>query len=99
MNREKQIIKEMAKDLCKNTVCGLDEWNDCSLREGYCVRCVNLAENLYNAGYRKQKQGYWKVIKDYPSYICSVCGAVFYEDVREWNGCPKCLSAMKGGAE
>lgn len=51
--------------------------------------------------YSKQKKGSWKVIKPTrengePSYICSVCGALYHEDVREWKGCPKCLSEMKG---
>ncbi len=49
-------IKEISKDLCQNTMCGLDEWNDCDLPDGcYCNRCIKLAINLYNAGYRKQE--------------------------------------------
>ena len=63
---------------------------------------LELAEALYSAGFRNVKKGSWKVIKPFigePSYICSVCGALYHEDVREWKGCPKCLSEMKGGAE
>lgn len=54
-NSELKQIKEIAKDLCQNTMCGLDEWNECELSDGvYCLRCTKLAINLFNAGYRKQ---------------------------------------------
>ena len=54
MSKEKQMIEEMAKDLCQNTFCSLEEWNKCKLKVGeYCANCRCMAERLYNAGYRK----------------------------------------------
>lgn len=99
MSREKQI-EEMAVDLCLIDRCKHLPQAECN--NTTCAHCE--AEALYNAGYRKQKKGSWNVIKPSrengePSYICSVCGALYNEDVREWKGCPKCLSEIKGSAE
>ena len=59
MSREKQI-KEIAKDLCQNSMCNHDDWCDCDLPDDcYCSRSVRLALNLYNKGYRKQIEGEW----------------------------------------
>lgn len=55
INKEKQI-EEMARDLCKNTLCSLGEWQDCSVSVGSCAKCKCLAERLVNAGYRKQSE-------------------------------------------
>lgn len=53
----KEQIEEMAKDLCQNTFCSLEEWNKCKLKVGeYCANCRCMAERLYNAGYRKQSE-------------------------------------------
>ena len=62
MDIDKQILKEIAKDLCKNSMCKLDEWSNCDLFDGcYCSQCLNLALNLYNIGYRKQE---WISVED-----------------------------------
>jgi hypothetical protein len=58
------------------------------------------AEALYNAGYRKQKEGVW--IKDEESkfehrYHCSVCN--FYLIGEPTKHCEECGTKMKGGAE
>lgn len=64
-----------------------------------------LAEALYNAGYRKQKEGEW-ITSDIPQekYVCSVCGGScwYYDyqgDVAKSKYCPNCGAKMKGGAE
>ena len=68
-----------------------------------------IATNLYNASYRKQKEGEWIVVNEYNDYrmckeakiACSVCG---HKPKYEWylsdiNFCPNCGAKMKGGAE
>ena len=89
MSIEMRMIEELAEEI-------LQEYTSCYSEVDQEV----LAKMIYNAGYRKVKKGSWKVIRSSrengkPSYICSVCGALYNEDVREWKGCPKCLSEMK----
>ena len=65
------------------------------------------AEALYNAGYRKQKDGEWK--KHFASYECTVCKQEFcvseyaedYDPIEDYDlhFCPNCGAKMKGGAE
>lgn len=86
-------IEEMAKILCgmKNGCDG------CMWSKEYCNE-RNYAEDLYNAGYRKQNVGEWiRIGQD--SSKCSLCG-------KEHNGgmsiayfCPNCGARMRGGAE
>jgi hypothetical protein len=54
MSREKQI-EEMAKELCGSAMCDLETYNRCRMPRGNCSRCQRVAEDLYNAGYRKQE--------------------------------------------
>ena len=79
---------------------------------GYCKgNCANCfpkacgdylgAETLYNAGYRKQKEGEWiwteNGEEDYEQYwVCSCCHEKSY-----WKSkfCSDCGANMKGGAE
>ena len=72
-----------------------------------------LAEHLYNAGYRKKKEGEWKQTieplgaHDVDCVECSACGDSWvldedfdYDVVKAfWNFCPNCGAHMKGGAE
>ena len=74
-----------------------------------------LAELLYNAGYRKERQGEWidlyKGKYENKLYACSVCrkGAFLRVEADELNTprtvqaltpyCPNCGAKMKGGAE
>jgi rubrerythrin len=55
------------------------------------------AEALYNAGYRKQKDGRWKGA-GLGDYYCSLCCST-YSGGDEYNYCPNCGANMKGGAE
>ena len=68
---------------------------------------VEIAEHLYNAGYRKQSEGEW--IKHPVSYECTACKEEFfvegyaedYDPITDWDlhFCPNCGAKMKGGAE
>lgn len=104
MSKEKQI-DEMAKALNEETF-GV---NMQTLADHLKPETINkVAEYLYNAGYRKQKEGEWVANRHisvskrnrtihYETYKCSVCGT--------WNGrhrqkyCPNCGAKIKGGAE
>ena len=96
MSKEKQI-EEMAnitKAHCElDNQCGSCHWETCN-------EC--LAESLYNAGYRKQKEGRWVHNEDRNAYeaeyFCSECLADGNNQGDEpfcWN----CGAKMNGGAE
>ena len=99
--REKQI-EEMAECLIDiqqnfNEYCA-KPCRECEL-DGI-VNCENhyKAEALYNAGYRKQKEGEWKKSKElYPRYVCTACNHLFNN--KSYKYCPHCGAKMKGGAE
>lgn len=63
-----------------------------------------LAEDTYNAGYRKQSEGEWEKFEG-ERFICSNCAKVFglgstatiHDVKRVWNYCPSCGAKMKGG--
>lgn len=95
MSKEKQI-EEMAVILTDG---GCTECNCDSDGKFNCLPMYE-AELLYNAGYRKQKEGVW--IKDEESkfehrYHCSVCN--FYLIGEPTKYCENCAAKMKGGAE
>lgn len=90
-------IEEMAKVMCKYhntekcTQCG--EYPYCSIGQ--------QAEDLYNAGYRKQSEGEWMSNHQTDEYICSLCGGIAPVDCEKErfyksNFCPNCGSKMKG---
>ena len=93
MDREKQIEEkhELSESIYMSGH-GLD-WKDSD----------DIAEQLYNAGYRKQSEGEWIAKTDYAGYgyYCSNCNAVFTGENAEWIAkehiyCPKCGAKMKG---
>ena len=68
--------------------------------------CADIATALYNAGYRKQKEGEWIGRIEKPSWLeddvevyynCSVCGTSHWGNTSPF--CPNCGAKMKGGAE
>ena len=67
--------------------------------------CADIATALYNAGYRKQKEGEWEFVWEedfiYCLCRCSSCGKEVFFDADEtgYNFCPNCGAKMKGGAE
>ena len=59
-----------------------------------------VAEELYNAGYRKQSEGWWiQKGNCFMTYACSVCGSSVDYAYQKTSFCPKCGAKMKGGAE
>ena len=98
MSKEKQI-EEMAKVLCgmKNSCEG------CMWDKVHCNERT-YAEEIYNAGYRKQSEGEWievddgVLIGDGKHIECSKCG-VWKKDRQRSNFCSSCGAKMKGGAE
>ena len=98
MSKEKQI-EEMAKIFCgmKNGCDGC-MWDKVHCNERKC------AEEIYNAGYRKQSEGHWTLKRPNCSYYCSCCGKGIKIKYGEraailWDYCPNCGAMMKGGAE
>ena len=99
-NLRKEQIEEMRKEV-KSIHRFFLEDDDYEYLDEY------IADELYNAGYRKQKEGEWK----YPPYApfggsyemkrCSICGYKpdFDSDNPYTKFCPNCGAKMKGGAE
>ena len=92
----KEQIEEMAKALMN------------AINEKHCHTSMRgLAEALYNAGYRKQKEGRWvhklthsRSIPVSCDIICDQCCNSFYRFVgMNYKYCPKCGAKMRGGAE
>ena len=108
MSKEKQIIEEMALELCRprnivkmihHRTCGSCDTSSCDIYE--------LCVDLYNAGYRKQSEGEW-IDKPTGAYSrmqswCSACGKHSgiggIESNRHKPYCPNCGVKMKGGGE
>ena len=101
MSREKQI--DMVKVLCDGygTKCGGCGCKPCAI--------IEHCKELYNAGYRKQKEGEWKFNEERDSFVCSLCGGEALLDAHFIgldygievlsDYCPNCGAKMKGGAE
>ena len=94
MNEDKQI-EEMAKVI----KCDANTSLECP--ETTCGVC--RAKRLYNAGYRKQREGKWKKSAHGKyDYFCSACGVKAmsrcygnHDDLTKF--CPHCGAKMKGG--
>ena len=95
MSKEKQI-EEMARFMCGDCAdYGTCEYNVC---EGN----LDVATDLYNAGYRKQSEG--ENVATYPSsaFECSECHWQDWDLLTAdsaYNFCPNCGAKMKGGVE
>ena len=107
----KEQIEEMAKEMCE--VCFSKPF--CKVISANCPIAIRDAERLYNAGYRKQKEGE-NISQMHPSdeFICEKCGLIIREccryEIDEDDGdeicyefpyrfCPRCGMKVKGGAE
>lgn len=103
MEENNSIIEEMANDLRKSEHWVFDD-HDCDFE----LDRKKTAENLYNAGYRKQVEGEW-IAKDKINGRCSIatcsnCGTekafsilVNIETVATlYPYCQKCGAKMKG---
>ena len=107
MNEKKQI-EEMAEIIHKadvnndtNTICFPLSMAECLNKHG--AKRTNESIALYNAGYRKQKEGEW-IINRSPieaEFKCSECGYSYIEAdpqaETEYKFCPNCGAKMKGG--
>lgn len=103
----KEQIEEMRNEQIGEMAKSLDEalahnvsWNSQNGVIAYSAE--GIARELFDDGYRKQKEGEWvehwsKVFEClYP--VCSCCNNRSSQD-RKWNYCPNCGAKMKGGAE
>ena len=97
MSKEKQI-EEMAK-VIHNTWLPINCGNvTVGERRIYEDDARKVANNIYDAGYRKQSEGEWKqVYNSFPRYVCTSCNHLFNN--KSFKYCPNCGSKMKGGAE
>jgi hypothetical protein len=112
MSREKQI-EEMAQIIrnrlphigrtCVEGECVNGDKNSVHENPCWCVY-KEIAEMIYNEGYRKQSEGEWEKFEG-ERFICSNCAKVFglgstatiHDVKRVWNYCPNCGAKMKGG--
>lgn len=99
----KEQIEEMARKICCNHYNGDCVGGEC-ICQYECIYAV-YANRLYNAGYRKQKDGEWieksEDQEEYYEYTykCSICGHwAIIADEGDSNFCPNCGSKMRGGA-
>lgn len=93
MSQEKKI-EEMARAMC----CFSEELacSDCS---NYCF-FKDYAERAYNAGYRKQEEGEWEIVKGSNGKEKMVCTNCRHQQdlASTFTYCPNCGARMKGGA-
>lgn len=105
MSKEKQIEEmiEEIKPFVSGFACG-EESGSCELTDCRTCKARNLANGIYNAGYRKQSEGEWKFNapdkhgnkKPY----CTNCGEYHlghWSDYVRCKYCPNCGAKMKGG--
>ena len=107
----KEQIEEMAKALTayEKKLCDRLPKDQCLLTSAVhaqvsCDYC-KIAEFLYNAGYRKRREGEWERVINHRE--CSKCGyKAPYKKIKAGyhlldltKFCPNCGAKMKGGAE
>lgn len=91
----KEQIEEMGK------LCPFYEEGKCNLLEDEAAECnfdcdmCDFARTLYNAGYRKQKEGEW-IIKGLANPKCSACNS-YNRCGDKSDFCPNCGAHMRGG--
>ena len=106
MDREKEI-EEMARDIFapKVAIDGIDiafaSVHGADKPDSHFMR---IAQHLYNAGYRKQSEGEWKILKMRDGEKVRTCSAcLISQTVNVYKGkvmfryCPYCGAKMKGG--
>ena len=98
-------IEEMAKDMC---ACCRKYVTNGTCEDALCVGVLRHSEALYNAGYRKERQGKWLVrgLLHYERRTCFINHAIRCSncgfDIEMLQGkryiyCPHCGARMKGG--
>ena len=88
MSKENQI-EEMTNDLCDIDCKGMK----CDSCDSYGCEYRMQAEALYNAGYRKQSEGEWKINSDGYYPYCPNCNTEPKNGVMS-NFCPNCGANM-----
>lgn len=97
MQEVTKTIVEISQVL-KNVCTGVSIEQSCTFAD--CNEC--RAKALYNAGYRKVKQGEWQIRKSVveADLFCSNCGYQYTEaepsQIELYNYCPNCGAHMKG---
>jgi hypothetical protein len=102
MTDKEKRIEEMSRHVCAS--CDYDYNGSCGLHSlpEQCHKATNIAEVLYEAGYRKQVEGEWEERTEYNEfedcedefYQCSECELCIYYTPKF---CPNCGAKMKGG--
>lgn len=103
---DKQAVDDIAKLICTYPQCiHYNIIGECANAE---CQTVDIAQNLYKAGYRKQSEGEWVDEPHFAQrglkgkyYVCSKCN-VCVPTIEElplhmWHYCPNCGAHMKGG--
>ena len=101
--QEKQIIEEMAVTIAnfRIQICKIGNCKTCINRIDSNKECcfIKQAKAIYNAGYRKERQGEWKYNRNpapnEKSYYCSLC-VQGESDYGIDKYCPNCGAKMKG---
>ena len=87
MTKEKQI-EEISKDINKSP------WKLEQDLEGCHINSLEIAEYLYDIGYRKQSEGEWKLAyNSSPRYVCTHCNHLYNNKSSKY--CPYCGARMK----
>ena len=95
MSEENQI-EEMVADISERQNGGWKFVGDSEYTTD--VYNEELANHLYNVGYRKQSEGEWlKKYEKAPRYVCTACNHLYNN--KEYKYCPHCGAKMEGGAE
>lgn len=98
----KEYIEEMNKDLSSAPVGGLKEdLTPRTMGEKYYISYIrDISKHLIDAGWCKQKEGFWNYIEECNCFACSVCGNSALNNYRglsvSSNFCPHCGARMKG---
>lgn len=91
---EEKQIEEMARTLLF-VLHGINCLHNCTP----CLKCTSYhyAETLYNAGYRKQSEGEWEIVKGSDGkekMVCTNCR--HQQDLATFTYCPNCGASMHG---
>ena len=98
MSKEKQI-EEMAKIIGIPCYKRIEEYGDGSQECPSPLPCNECtAELLYNAGYRKQEEGEWEIVKGSNGKEKMVCTNCRHQQdlASTFTYCPNCGAKMKG---
>lgn len=102
MSEKKRTVDEIKEiDELENFISGCGESNiECISNWLMQDQIREVAEQLWDAGYRKRIEGRWTPRHKDTQAFCTKCGALRDIETQEfWSFCPNCGAKMKGGAE